>query len=133
MSGDHLNGPHVHIFGQAQELPHEQRDRADLALLLETVSDTDMDTIRRIVQRAVDLANSHGVKVDSFTLAMDLTMCHCNHYPLHLTQLLMTSDDNLSHDVFGIARFMDRRAGKLTQGFSPRHAKSGSINEGNVG
>jgi len=131
MSGDHLNpNGHVHLFGM-QESPYERADPVWMPLLA-TLTDADMDIIRRIAVRAVDLAKAHGVNaLHPFTLALDISVVHVNHWPLKLAHLLMCSDDDLSHDVFGIGRFLDRHRGKLTAGFKPRHAQPGGpINEG---
>lgn len=129
MSGDHLNG-HIHFFGK-QAPPYERADPVWMPLLA-TLTESDMHAIRQIAERAVDLAKAHGVNaLHPFTLALDISVTHLNHWPLNFTRLLMCSDDDLSHDVFGIGRFLDRHRGKLVEGFKPRHAQPGGpINEG---
>jgi len=119
-----------YVFGEP--LPHEDSRSSKFTDLYLTITPAESDLISRIVERAVDLARQYGVLgMDRLSLTMDLATCHVNHYPLELLQLLMTSDDNLSHDVYGISYHMDRRAGKLVNGFKPRHAKlGGPINEG---
>lgn len=75
----------------------------------------------RIVERAVRLAAKGGQPIrDRLSFDMDLTACHCNGNPLRLMDLLGASDADFGHDVFGIARYLDRDTGSLTNCFSPR-------------
>lgn len=53
---------------------------------------------------------------------MDVTACHANGCPLDLEKLLHADAFNFSHDVFGIARYINRNTGKLENCFVPRCA-----------
>lgn len=54
---------------------------------------------------------------------MDITATHLNGTPLDLDRLLAFDDLNFVHDVFGIARHLDRSTGKLQNCFVPRSAQ----------
>ena len=62
--------------------------------------------------------------VDTRSLAMDITATHANGCRLKLYELLMADDFNFVHDVFGIARHLDRTTGKLMDHFLPRFHKN---------
>jgi hypothetical protein len=80
------------------------------------------ELIDKIVNRAVSLGEKHGINHDRVTLSMDITACHCNGCPLRLADLLQADDFNFAHDVFGISRHINRKAGSLGDCFSPRFA-----------
>jgi len=80
----------------------------------------EMQIIRKIVARAVELAAVEGFPIDSMSLEMDVTACHANGNPLRLNELLAAPDGDFGHDVFGIQRYIDRKTGRLTDCFSPR-------------
>jgi hypothetical protein len=78
------------------------------------------DLIAAIARRAMTL------KVEGYTqqaCIMDLTACHCNGMPLDLQAIMDARELDFSHDVFGIARHINRRTGKLENCFVPRMAK----------
>lgn len=77
----------------------------------------DADTIRRIAKRAADMARHFGFGADEFYIALDITVVHLNIKKLKLLQLLMSGDDDFSHDVFGIARYINRRDCVLMEDF----------------
>ena len=79
----------------------------------------DMVVITKIVERAMTMQGG----VDKTSLMMDITACHVNGCPLRLAELLKADDFNFAHDVFGIQRKIDRRTGKINDGFSPRFSK----------
>jgi len=81
-------------------------------------SKEDTDTIMKIVQRAVQTAP----ETDHLSLLMDISAAHANGCPLRLTELLAAGDIDFTHDVFGIARHIDRETGKLADMFLPRYA-----------
>lgn len=113
---------HVHMFGSAQQKDkplHEQLS----SITYDTLTPYEADLIGRIAARMVDLAASIGIALDKFSLAMDLATVHCNSCPLDLTALFYAGNDNLSHDVIGIARHIDRGNGHLLNGFRPRHMR----------
>lgn len=55
---------------------------------------------------------------------MDLIATH-NSNPLDLERLLAADDFNFIHDVYGIARHIDRETGELGGCFSPRFSRRG--------
>jgi hypothetical protein len=54
---------------------------------------------------------------------MDIAACHLNGTPLDLDRLLGFGDFDFVHDVFGIARYLDRTTGRLQNCFLPRSAQ----------
>lgn len=76
--------------------------------------------IAAIAARADEMARRQNIGYDRMTANMDITACHANGNRLDLKKLLAADDFNFAHDVFGIARHIDRRTGKLTGFFSPR-------------
>ena len=87
---------------------------------------TEFDLIRQIVDRASDiLGNANGepiTQAQRMSLHMDITACHLNGNPLRLAELLNAQDLDLAHDICGIVRHLDRSAGQLGDGFSPRYS-----------
>lgn len=84
--------------------------------------------VRKCMQRMRDTLLDHvgpkaAAEFEELRAAMDLVIVHRNVMPLDLFALLTSSDDDFTHDVFGIGMFFDRKAGVLTQGFKPRCAK----------
>lgn len=90
-------------------------------------TDAEQAMILKIVDRAIENAIAGGMDLKKLPrktgLTMDLEACHCNNVKLDLEAMLKAGAGDLGHDVFGIYRFLDRRTGKLTEGFSPRLAK----------
>lgn len=87
------------------------------------VSPADYDLAFRIAQRVADMSRQFQlteIDINVIDIAMRLTACHANGCPLKLWQLLASDNDDFTHDVFGICRFLDAKTGKLTQGFTPR-------------
>ncbi len=58
---------------------------------------------------------------------MDITACHRNGTPLDLKKLCDIDHANFAHDVFGIARHLDRKTGELRNFFVPRCARSEAV------
>lgn len=81
------------------------------------ISDTDAILVTEIVNRAAKLI---GRRIDKLSLRMDLVACHANGCPMDFARLANSDDFNLSHDVFGISRHIDRETGALTRCFLPR-------------
>ena len=77
--------------------------------------------IHKIVVRA---SEKYPKEFDRLSLDMDITACHLNGTPLRLEELLATDDFNFSHDIFGIARHINRATGKLENHFLPRFYNS---------
>ncbi|WP_312599640.1 hypothetical protein [Brevundimonas sp.] len=86
------------------------------------VSDEDAALIDAIVDRTEAIVEAQDGVLDRLSTEMDLTACHANGCPLDLVRLAAADNFNLAHDVFGIARHIDRRTGKLGDFFRPRHA-----------
>lgn len=83
-------------------------------------SRTDAAKIDKIAKRAVAMAQERQIDYDKMTARMDVMACHLNGNPLDLDKLLGADDFNFSHDVFGIARHINRSTGKLENFFVPR-------------
>lgn len=58
---------------------------------------------------------------------MDVTATHASGNPLDLNRLLAADDFNFAHDVFGIARHLNRETGQLEDHFSPRFSAKADI------
>jgi hypothetical protein len=77
----------------------------------------DSRLIRDIAARAAD-----ELPYDRLEVAMDIEAVH-ERTPLDLERFLNADLGNFLHDVVGIRRHLDRATGRLTDCFSPRHAK----------
>lgn len=75
---------------------------------------------RVIARRAQAMVAAQGEKLDFTSTWMDLIATHANGNPLDFDKLAAADDFNLAHDVFGIARHLNRETGKLENFFSPR-------------
>ena len=84
------------------------------------VSDEDAALISTIVDRTEAIVEAQDGVLDRLSTTMDLTACHANGCPLDLPKLVAADNFNLAHDVFGIARHLDRKTGKLRDYFVPR-------------
>lgn len=84
----------------------------------------ELDVIEKIAVRAVAMAQQSGINYGNLTAEMDITACHCNGMPLDLDRLLAADDFNFAHDVFGIARHINRKTGEIQDFFVPRCARS---------
>jgi hypothetical protein len=83
----------------------------------------DVALIRRIVTRAIFIAQRYGVEISARRdLQMDLEAVHGNGCALRLEALLAADDENFAHDVFGIREHLDRETGELRHHFWPRFA-----------
>lgn len=83
----------------------------------------DVAYINQIVARIAELGVKHKLPVPStLQLGMDVCLAHARQ-PLNLWALLAGSDDDLTHDVLGIGRNIDRMTGELGNGFKPRNLK----------
>jgi hypothetical protein len=91
-----------------------------------TASPADARLIHQIADRAVCLAahirGQSGARIDRLSVVMDLIAVHANGAPLDLTALLNAEDPAFVADVCGIQNHLDRASGRLTGGFTPRHA-----------
>ena len=100
--------------------------------VITTTSAEDMATIVQLTRRMTELATRYGLDMardkglivaSSMQLGLDVAMVH-SRTPLALGQLLLTSDDDFTHDMSGIARNVDRLTGHLREGFTPRCLKA---------
>jgi hypothetical protein len=85
------------------------------------VNKNDLAIVQKIAQRAVVLGRKIGIEVSLIDTEMDIIAAN-NTCPLKLCALLEADDPNFAHDVFGIARHLDRQTGELTGFFLPRFA-----------
>lgn len=85
-------------------------------------SAADYKLVDKIVARVAKLLKERGEKLDRQSTRMDLIATHANGCPMDFAKLLAADDFNLCHDVFGIARHLDRKTGELTNFFRPRCA-----------
>jgi hypothetical protein len=112
------------IYGKQPTQVSEQApaDLSYAAPLNFDMTTSDAQLIAKIVARGVDMAREAGTMFDQTTAAMDLCAAHCNGTPLKLLQLLMSCQDDFSHDFCGIGLHLDRRTGQFKHGFYPRFA-----------
>lgn len=70
-------------------------------------------------------ATAMNPDIDQMNVVMDLAAANGvnGNSPIDLDTLLVSSDFDFSHDVFGIMRHMDRETGKLGGCFLPRCAR----------
>lgn len=79
--------------------------------------------IRAIVRRAAEVCDQLGhPPPDPLELFADLAACHAAICRLRLDELRQARVDHFAHDVFGIRDHLDRTAGRLRDGFTPRYA-----------
>lgn len=89
------------------------------------LSEIDSATIGLIADRALKMAKKHAkgspmANRDKMDWRMDITACHNMGCKLKLRDLARADDFNFAHDVFGIARHLNRETGKLEDHFLPR-------------
>lgn len=82
------------------------------------VSTYELNLLEKVMARACSVDSS----LDRLHTLMDLTACHANGCPLKLADMLNADQFDLMHDVYGIARHIDRKTGQLTNCFLPRFA-----------
>lgn len=85
-------------------------------------------TIDAILDRVAGFCAQAKMPFDRLSHEMDLCACHANGCPLDFERMLASDDFNLAHDVFGIARHIDRddespTGGQLGGLFRPRFAR----------
>lgn len=78
--------------------------------------------ILQIVDRADRLGLLRNERA-KFHTQMDLAATHANGCPLDFEKLLGFDDFDFKHDMFGIARHLDRSTGELMHCFYPRCAR----------
>lgn len=93
------------------------------------VTQEESKLIGAILDRVAGLAALAKTPFNRLSHEMDLCACHANGTPLDFKRMLETDDDfSLTHDVYGIARHIDRNdasptAGQLRGNFLPRFTK----------
>ncbi len=76
-----------------------------------------------IARKANKYSKSFGVgKIDKQAAEMDIQATHCNGCKLDLLKMLDGSPADVLHDIYGIARCLDRQTGELKNYFCPRFA-----------
>ena len=85
------------------------------------VTEEDHRLIIRIAKRYLNIMRGSVEGIQEVT--MDLMAVHCNGNPLDLQGLLDANDMDLTHDIGGIRRHLDRRTGKLVDFFVPRYTR----------
>jgi hypothetical protein len=77
-------------------------------------------TERYIISCIASRAKKIDPEINRLSTEMDLVATHANGCPLDLEALHEADDFNLMHDIYGIARHIDRSTGKLENFFLPR-------------
>lgn len=111
-----------------------QEPRTYVEQVIAATSREDVALINRIVARFVSLFDQYGVKLtqdrgafvaSSLQLGLDVALVHYRT-PLKLTQMLLGNDEDLTHDLMGIFRNVDRTNGQLRDGFRPVYLQQAS-------
>ena len=88
------------------------------------ISREDAAHVEDIADRALAMARrakiDHLRKID---IVMDLTAAHANGCRINFAELAAADQFNLSHDVFGIMRHLNRETGQLEGFFVPRFSQ----------
>jgi len=98
--------------------PNDKRAPEDVNFNFE-LSPEDAAWVGAVIKRAIAEASTYGVNIDPSLAFMDLTVVHNHCGGLKLMQLAMSANADFQHDFVGIAVNLDRRAGKLLNGFKP--------------
>ena len=122
------NGHSFNLESSARRVDHTDATPAKGERVFDfNATPQEYEYVRRCMQRMRDTLRDHigkgAERFDEHTAAMDIIAVHRNCMPLDLFQLLTSSDDDFTHDVFGIGMFWDRQAGVLKNGFKPRCRK----------
>lgn len=108
-----------------KSIPLHQVAKFDAATMRATptyeASPEDWAISRLIMDRIMEIALANGFdEINRQALHQDLMTAHCNATPLNLFQLLISSNDDFTHDILGIGLHIDRSNGKFFNGFEPR-------------
>jgi hypothetical protein len=93
------------------------------------ITEIERQAIAQIVERYAQIVKDvTGRNIDRLSTTMDIAACHCNGCPLDLARLAKAEAFDLTHDVGGIGRHLDRdddspTAGQLGDMFLPRYAR----------
>lgn len=80
-----------------------------------------------LIEKIGARATQWGACTSKLDTMMDITATHLNGCPLDLQRLLDADDGSFAHDVFGIARHLDRDTCQLGGCFLPRFASKVSL------
>ena len=86
------------------------------------VTPKESEIIREIVDRAV----KEGLAADTISTAMDISAVHAAS-PLFLEKLRDAPLADFRHDILGIRSHLNRRTGRLTDCFVPRHERPSEV------
>lgn len=90
------------------------------------VSDADVILVGIAVTRFMDFLKTRGIQpteIHAKNLHMDLGAAHSNGCPLDFSALLAMELTPFVEDCIGISKNLDRRHGKLLNGYRPRCAQ----------
>jgi hypothetical protein len=91
------------------------------------ISKPEFDLLVQVADRA--LAAFTHYPDDKRTLVMDLMACHANACALDFKSMLEGPLQDLSHDIYGIRKHINRDTGKLEDFFTPRYALANHVPE----
>lgn len=87
------------------------------------ISRGDARSLEDIADRALSLARRAKIDIRKIDIVMDLTATHANGCRMNFAELAAADQFNLSHDVFGIMRHLNRETGQLEDFFVPRFSQ----------
>jgi hypothetical protein len=93
--------------------PDDAQQKAGLA----TIPPDEWRIAAAIVERAGERAKMARAVLDKKDMLQVILYCHCMGNPIHLKRLLMSSDTDFVHDVFGLMLHFDKRAMRPIDGF----------------
>lgn len=88
-----------------------------------TATQAERALIEKIASRAMGMRGISNAYADKIDVELDVLAAHANGCPLKLADMLNADDFQFAHDVFGIARHLNRKTGRLENCFVPRCAK----------
>jgi hypothetical protein len=91
------------------------------------ITNPEFDLLVQVADRA--LAAFTHYPDDKRTLVMDLMACHANACALDFKSMLEGPLQDLSHDIYGIRKHINRDTGKLEDFFTPRYALANHVPE----
>lgn len=94
---------------------------ADGTIKFKQWSKEDEPDVQRIIERAREMFARFGHRLDVLSLRMDLAAVNAV-IPLDFMKLANFDNFNLSHDIGGILKHMNRETGDLEDCFVPRCA-----------
>jgi hypothetical protein len=86
------------------------------------IAEKDRQLVAVIVSRAVDELVTLFLRGDLIDLMADLALCH-RRYRLDLETLFTLDKDGFCREITNINHRIDRKTGKMPEGFTPRYLK----------